>query len=201
MAETERCGAVGPGPHRLDTEAWTPPTITTPQWASGAHGMWVTQRWSRAGRWRGSGRSREAPLVIHPQGHTHDHIQTSLSRVYTFHLVYDRPAGPRPATAHCDGLDGPVVTLAREALETGNVHLVLPSVPTDDEAEIRRAFDHTRAVRQLGPEAKASRTRIVRPWSTSIGRLKGRRSPVSSRRASTVLLPFLPPTRPSRAAR
>jgi hypothetical protein len=61
---------------------------------------------------------------------------------------------PRPATAHCDGLDGPVVTLAREALETGNVHLVLPWVPTDDEAEIRRAFDHTRAVRPLGPEAK-----------------------------------------------
>lgn len=27
---------------------------------------------------------------------------------------------------HCDGLDGPVVTLARKALEAGNVNLVLP---------------------------------------------------------------------------
>jgi hypothetical protein len=61
---------------------------------------------------------------------------------------------PSPATAHCDGLDGPVVTLAREALETGNVNLVLPWVPKDGEPEIRRAFDHTRSVRQLGPEAK-----------------------------------------------
>jgi hypothetical protein len=61
---------------------------------------------------------------------------------------------PRSATAHCDGLDGPVVTLAREALDTGNVHLVLPWVPQEDEPEIRRAFDHTLSVRQLGPEAK-----------------------------------------------
>jgi hypothetical protein len=62
---------------------------------------------------------------------------------------------PSPATAHCDGLDGPVVTLARGALETGNVNLVLPWVPTEGEPEIRRAFDHTRSVRQLGPEAKS----------------------------------------------
>jgi hypothetical protein len=62
---------------------------------------------------------------------------------------------PHLATAHCDGLDGPVITLAREALETGNVHLVLPWVPQEDEPEIRRAFDHTLSVRQLGPEAKS----------------------------------------------
>jgi hypothetical protein len=57
--------------------------------------------------------------------------------------------------AHCDGLDGPVVTLAREALDTGNVNLVLPWVPKDDEPQIRGAFDHTLSVRKLGPEAKA----------------------------------------------
>jgi hypothetical protein len=62
---------------------------------------------------------------------------------------------PTPATAHCDGLDGPVVTLARAALETSNVNLVLPWVPEAGEPEIRRAFDHTLAVRQLGPEAKS----------------------------------------------
>lgn len=62
---------------------------------------------------------------------------------------------PRVATAHCDTLDGPVVTLARQALETGNVNLVLPWVPRESEPEIRRAFDHARAVRKLGPEAKS----------------------------------------------
>ena len=29
------------------------------------------------------------------------------------------------ASAHCDGLDGPVVQAAQQALETGNVNLVL----------------------------------------------------------------------------
>lgn len=62
---------------------------------------------------------------------------------------------PGPATAHCDGLDGPVVTLARKALDTGNVNLVLPWVPKDGEPEIRRAFEHTLPVRKLGPEAKS----------------------------------------------
>jgi hypothetical protein len=61
---------------------------------------------------------------------------------------------PGLATAHCDALDGPVVTLARKALDTGNVNLVLPWVPKDGEPEIRRAFDHTLSVRKLGPEAK-----------------------------------------------
>lgn len=55
---------------------------------------------------------------------------------------------------HCDGLDGPVVTLARKALETGNVNLVLPWVRAEDEGEIRHAFDHAVAVRKLGPQAR-----------------------------------------------
>lgn len=55
---------------------------------------------------------------------------------------------------HCDGLDGPVVTLARKALETGNVNLVLPWVRAEDEGEIRHAFDHALAVRKLGPDAR-----------------------------------------------
>jgi hypothetical protein len=61
---------------------------------------------------------------------------------------------PLPAAAHCDTLDGPVVTLAKKALESGQVNLVLPWVPKADEPEIRRAFSQTLAVRRLGPEAK-----------------------------------------------
>jgi Family of unknown function (DUF6448) len=56
---------------------------------------------------------------------------------------------------HCDGVDGPVVSLARRALDAGNVNLVLPWVRAQDEAEIREGFAHATAVRKLGGEAKA----------------------------------------------
>ena len=56
--------------------------------------------------------------------------------------------------SHCDTLDGPVVMLARRALETGNVNHVLPWVRQEDESEIRHAFDHALAVRRLGPHAR-----------------------------------------------
>lgn len=55
---------------------------------------------------------------------------------------------------HCDTLDGPVVMLARKALETGNVNHVLPWVRAEDEPEIRHAFDHAASVRKLGPHAR-----------------------------------------------
>jgi hypothetical protein len=59
-----------------------------------------------------------------------------------------------PAAAHCDTLDGPVVAAARKALDTGNVNLVLVWVREKDDAEIRRHFDRTRAVRKLNAPAK-----------------------------------------------
>jgi hypothetical protein len=61
---------------------------------------------------------------------------------------------PAPAMAHCDGVDGPVVTKAKQSLEQGNVNLVLPWVHAEDEPAIRHAFEHASAVRRLGPEAK-----------------------------------------------
>jgi hypothetical protein len=63
-------------------------------------------------------------------------------------------ASPRPADAHCDSLDGPVVTAAREALRTGDVDLVLIWVPKKAEQEVRAAFDRTQAVRKLGDAAR-----------------------------------------------
>jgi hypothetical protein len=59
------------------------------------------------------------------------------------------------AIGHCDALDGPVVTLARKALETDNVNYVLPWVRPEDEHEIRHAFGHAMAVRKLGSQARA----------------------------------------------
>ena len=59
-----------------------------------------------------------------------------------------------PANAHCDGLDGPVVTAARQALENNDPNRVLIWVQPADEAETRAAFNHAVAVRRLGPEAR-----------------------------------------------
>lgn len=60
----------------------------------------------------------------------------------------------RPAAAHCDGLDGPVVAAAREALRSGQVEHVLIWVPKGADEEIRRAFTQTVNVRKLSAEAR-----------------------------------------------
>ena len=43
----------------------------------------------------------------------------------------------RAASAHCDGLDGPVVKAAQKALQTGDVNQVLIWVRPQDEDEIK----------------------------------------------------------------
>lgn len=58
------------------------------------------------------------------------------------------------AIGHCGGMHGPVVTLARRAMDTGDVNLVLPWVRRDDETQVRQAFEHVMAVRKLGPQAR-----------------------------------------------
>ena len=58
------------------------------------------------------------------------------------------------ALAHCDGLDGPVVNLARQALAKGDVKIILPWVAADQEAEIKKAFDLTMAVRGKGEKER-----------------------------------------------
>lgn len=54
---------------------------------------------------------------------------------------------------HCDSLDGPVVTAARQALDAVDVARVLPYVPAAGEAEVRALFDRVVPVRSLGREA------------------------------------------------
>lgn len=59
-----------------------------------------------------------------------------------------------PVFAHCDGLDGPVVMAAQEALDKGDVNLVLVWVKRQDEPEVRKAFERTATVRKLSPPAR-----------------------------------------------
>lgn len=60
----------------------------------------------------------------------------------------------KQAIAHCDGLGGPVVKAAQNALEKGNVNFVLIWVQKKDESELKNAFEKTLAVRKLNPQAK-----------------------------------------------
>jgi hypothetical protein len=56
--------------------------------------------------------------------------------------------------AHCDTMDGPVVTAAKLALEKGEVTPVLKWIKAENEREIRTAFAKTLAVRKQSAEAK-----------------------------------------------
>jgi hypothetical protein len=62
---------------------------------------------------------------------------------------------PQISRAHCDTMNGPVVTTAQMALDRGDVTPVLKWVKPDDEPAIREAFAKTLAVRGKGKEAKA----------------------------------------------
>ncbi len=62
--------------------------------------------------------------------------------------------GPQTALAHCDALDGPVITEARTALESGDIQPLLKWVMPEYENEVRSAFDQTLQVRKLGAQAQ-----------------------------------------------
>ena len=60
----------------------------------------------------------------------------------------------RNAIAHCDTMDGPVITEAKQALEEGDITPILKWVSKDAEPEIKEAFQKALAVRSKGSEAK-----------------------------------------------
>ena len=61
-------------------------------------------------------------------------VRTYLAALIMVTAAY---AAPQAAKAHCDGLDGPVVSAARVALKENNVNLVLIWVQKDDDEVIR----------------------------------------------------------------
>jgi hypothetical protein len=75
-------------------------------------------------------------------------------KLATVALAAALAAVTQPASAHCDTLDGPVVSTARAALQSGDVTPVLKWVPVGAEPEIRTAFARTLKVRTSGAEAR-----------------------------------------------
>lgn len=77
-------------------------------------------------------------------------IATSLIITITTSLAY-----AIPAYAHCDTLDGPVIAEARAALQKGDPTPILKWVKKEYEAEVRKSFHETMAVRKKGDEVRA----------------------------------------------
>jgi hypothetical protein len=61
---------------------------------------------------------------------------------------------PRAVRAHCDTMDGPVVTAAKEALEKGDAAGLFKWIKKEHEPDVLAAFKKTLAVRAAGPEAR-----------------------------------------------
>lgn len=60
----------------------------------------------------------------------------------------------RPAAAHCDAMDGPVVTEALAAIKNADVTPLLKWVSAEQEDEIRQVFDRAQRVRHSGEDAR-----------------------------------------------
>lgn len=58
------------------------------------------------------------------------------------------------AYAHCDTMDGPVVTDARETLGSEDLTPVLKWIRAEDKPAVKGAFEQTLVVRQQSPEAR-----------------------------------------------
>ncbi len=78
-------------------------------------------------------------------------VKTLIAAIIAAGLTF----GAQSAHAHCDSLDGPVANAVQKALETGNVNPVLAYAPATAQAEIRAAFEKSRKVRGLSPDARA----------------------------------------------
>lgn len=56
--------------------------------------------------------------------------------------------------AHCDSYEGPIIPVAQEALNTGDLQPLLKWVEPEHEAEIKEAFERARSVAKDAPAAK-----------------------------------------------
>lgn len=56
--------------------------------------------------------------------------------------------------AHCDTMDGPLISEAKQALEKGDVTPVLKWVKQENETEVKQAFNEALTERKKGPVAK-----------------------------------------------
>jgi hypothetical protein len=97
---------------------------------------------------------------------------------------------PIPAQAHCDSINGPVATAARQALAAANVDLILPYVKAEAEGELTSAFQRVLAVRGLGGEAQALADRYFLETAVQLHRA-GEGAPYTGLKEETEVSPAL----------
>lgn len=59
---------------------------------------------------------------------------------------------------HCDSMDGPVVTAARQALEREDVNLILPYVKESASLDVKSAFEKALRARKVDPAQRVHPT-------------------------------------------
>lgn len=79
----------------------------------------------------------------------------SLSFLFAFLFIFSFFFLAKGAFAHCDTMDGPVITVAEAALEKNDPKLILIWVKKDVESEISDLFKKVQIVRKFSPEAKS----------------------------------------------
>ncbi|HZW38792.1 MAG TPA: DUF6448 family protein [Ignavibacteriaceae bacterium] len=79
--------------------------------------------------------------------------KTKLVGLFTFIILITFFAFTN-LSAHCDGIDGPVVKAAKKALEENNINYALIWVKKEHEDAIKKSFENTLKVRVLSPDAK-----------------------------------------------
>lgn len=62
--------------------------------------------------------------------------------------------GPNNLFAHCDGMDGPVISAAKNALDTEDINLVLFWVQKKDEAELKKGLPENDGCEETQPRGK-----------------------------------------------
>jgi hypothetical protein len=100
----------------------------------------------------------ETLMSLHPLEGVHSRrarVLTAALVVGIVALEFSVSWSAASVQAHCDSINGPVVSAARRALEAGDVTLILPYVRVEAEAELTAAFQQTLVVRTLGAEAQA----------------------------------------------
>lgn len=97
---------------------------------------------------------------------THSHLIRTAALVLALTVAALLPSNT--AMAHCDSMDGPVVTDAQRALAAKSVDPALKWVRAEDEAAVRTAFDATLTVRG---ESDAARDLADRHFFETLVRL------------------------------
>ncbi|MCH2450781.1 MAG: DUF6448 family protein [Gracilimonas sp.] len=81
-------------------------------------------------------------------------MKTHISTLLTFLIVTLFSLMPMLAQAHCDSMDGPVVQDAKQALNSGDITLVLKWITEKQEAEIRSTFNETLEIRDINEKVR-----------------------------------------------